>query len=54
MYGVVGSYPDAYEGVCSASPVAYHALKGSSSGAATLRISELAWDANGWPVSVGP
>ena len=26
----------------------YHALKGSSSGAATLRISELAWDANGW------
>lgn len=28
MYGVVGSYPDAYEGVCSASPVAYHALKG--------------------------
>ena len=32
----------------------YHALKGSSSGAATLRISELAWDANGWPVSGGP
>lgn len=28
MYGVVGSYPDAYEGVCSASPVHYHALKG--------------------------
>lgn len=28
MYGVVGSYPDAYEGVCNASPVAYHALKG--------------------------
>ncbi len=28
MYGVVGSYPDAYEGICSASPVAYHALKG--------------------------
>lgn len=28
MYGVVGSYPDAYEGVCFASPVAYHALKG--------------------------
>jgi len=28
MYGVVGSYPDAYEGVCMASPVAYHALKG--------------------------
>ncbi len=28
MYGMVGSYPDAYEGVCAASPVAYHALKG--------------------------
>jgi len=28
MYGVVGSYPEAYEGVASASPVAYHALKG--------------------------
>lgn len=28
MYGVVASYPDAYEGICSASPVAYHALKG--------------------------
>jgi NAD(P)-dependent dehydrogenase (short-subunit alcohol dehydrogenase family) len=27
MYGVVGSYPDAYAGV-AASPVAYHALKG--------------------------
>ena len=29
MYGVVGSYPDAYEGTSSpASPVAYHTLKG--------------------------
>jgi len=28
MYGVVGSYPDAYAGVCPASPVHYHALKG--------------------------
>jgi gluconate 5-dehydrogenase len=28
MYGVVGSYPEAYEGICAASPVAYHALKG--------------------------
>ena len=28
MYGVVGSYPDAYEGVCKASPVQYHTLKG--------------------------
>jgi len=29
MYGIVGSYPDAYAGVSCASPVAYHALKGS-------------------------
>lgn len=28
MYGVVGSYPDAYEGICHASPVQYHTLKG--------------------------
>lgn len=28
MYGLVGSYPDAYEGISVASPVAYHALKG--------------------------
>ncbi len=28
MYGSVGSYPQAYEGSCPASPVAYHALKG--------------------------
>ena len=28
MYGMVGSYPDAYEDICPASPVAYHALKG--------------------------
>lgn len=28
MYGSVGSYPDAYEGICNASPIAYHALKG--------------------------
>jgi len=28
MYGVVGSYPDAYAGICPASPAAYHALKG--------------------------
>ena len=32
----------------------YHALQGSSSGAATLRIAELVWDADGWPVSGGP
>ena len=30
MYGQVGSYPDAYAGVCIASPVAYHALKGGT------------------------
>jgi gluconate 5-dehydrogenase len=30
MYGQVGSYPDAYEGVCTASPVAYHTLKGGT------------------------
>lgn len=28
MYGLVASYPEAYEGICAASPVAYHALKG--------------------------
>lgn len=28
MYGLVGSYPDAYQGICNASSVAYHALKG--------------------------
>jgi NAD(P)-dependent dehydrogenase (short-subunit alcohol dehydrogenase family) len=28
MYGLVGSYPDAYEGITAASPVAYHTLKG--------------------------
>ena len=28
MYGVVASYPDAYEGLVPASSVAYHALKG--------------------------
>jgi len=28
MYGVVGSYPDVYEGVSIASPVAYQMLKG--------------------------
>ena len=28
MYGLVASYPDAYEGIQSASPVAYHMLKG--------------------------
>ena len=30
MYGQVGSYPDAYEGICTASSVAYHTLKGGT------------------------
>jgi len=30
MYGLVGSYPDAYAGIGPASGVAYHALKGAS------------------------
>ncbi|MDA0837043.1 MAG: SDR family oxidoreductase [Planctomycetota bacterium] len=30
MYGQVASYPDAYEGICAASPVAYHSLKGGT------------------------
>lgn len=30
MYGQVASYPDAYEGIGPASPVAYHALKGGT------------------------
>jgi len=28
MYGLVASYPEAYQGICAASPVAYHTLKG--------------------------
>ena len=28
MYGVVGSYPQAYEGLCAANPAAYQTLKG--------------------------
>jgi len=28
MYGLVGSYPEAYEGICNYSPASYHALKG--------------------------
>lgn len=31
MYGQVASYPDTYEGISNASPVAYHALKGGTS-----------------------
>jgi arabinan endo-1,5-alpha-L-arabinosidase len=32
----------------------YHALPASNMNAATLRVSELVWDADGWPVSAGP
>ena len=28
MYGIVASYPDAYQDVCNYSPASYHALKG--------------------------
>ncbi len=28
MYGSVGSYPEAYDGICAASPASYHMLKG--------------------------
>ena len=30
MYGLVASYPDTYEGICTASSVAYHTLKGGT------------------------
>ena len=30
MYGQVGSYPETYEGICGANPVAYQALKGGT------------------------
>lgn len=29
MYGLVGSYPPVYEGICAASPASYHATKGA-------------------------
>jgi arabinan endo-1,5-alpha-L-arabinosidase len=38
----------------------YHAYYAAQSGstynmnASYLRISEIAWDANGWPISAGP
>jgi arabinan endo-1,5-alpha-L-arabinosidase len=31
----------------------YHAYS-ASNGAAGLRVAELAWDADGWPISGGP
>jgi arabinan endo-1,5-alpha-L-arabinosidase len=32
----------------------YHAYDASKEGASVLRLAELAWDAQGWPVSAGP
>jgi arabinan endo-1,5-alpha-L-arabinosidase len=32
----------------------YHAYDADNNGASVLRISELAWDADGWPISAGP
>jgi arabinan endo-1,5-alpha-L-arabinosidase len=32
----------------------YHSYDADRNGASTLRISELAFDADGWPVSAGP
>ena len=32
----------------------YHSYDANAAGRATLRISEVAWDADGWPVSGGP
>jgi arabinan endo-1,5-alpha-L-arabinosidase len=32
----------------------YHAYDADNNGASVLRISELAWDAEGWPISAGP
>ena len=32
----------------------YHSYDATASGIPTLRISELRWGADGWPVSAGP
>jgi len=32
----------------------YHAYDAEDGGASVLRIAELAWDEEGWPVSGGP
>jgi arabinan endo-1,5-alpha-L-arabinosidase len=32
----------------------YHSYDANAAGRSTLRISEVAWDAEGWPVSGGP
>jgi gluconate 5-dehydrogenase len=45
MYGLVGSYPEAYADICPASPVAYHALKGGI--AQMTRHLAVYWAADG-------
>ncbi len=45
MYGLVGSYPDAYQDVPMSSPVAYHALKGGV--LAMTRHLAVYWAADG-------
>lgn len=45
MYGLVGSYPPAYDGICAASPVAYHTLKGGI--AQMTRHLAVYWAADG-------
>jgi arabinan endo-1,5-alpha-L-arabinosidase len=32
----------------------YHSYDANSNGRVTLRISELVWDQDGWPISGGP
>lgn len=32
----------------------YHSYDGNQNGASMLRVSELVWDQDGWPVSGGP
>jgi arabinan endo-1,5-alpha-L-arabinosidase len=32
----------------------YHAYDANANGRVTLRVSELVWDADGWPISAGP
>jgi arabinan endo-1,5-alpha-L-arabinosidase len=32
----------------------YHAYDANNAGRVTLRISEIAWDTDGWPISAGP
>jgi arabinan endo-1,5-alpha-L-arabinosidase len=32
----------------------YHSYDANANGRVTLRIAEIAWDSDGWPVSAGP